>query len=105
MAVSKMKVSELIPGIMVEPIEGFAWYEVPWRGYDGKIAGTYLRVAREGGVLGYGDDRGRVPVIYVGKLSRSADQDVQTPGRQRVLAWGEVLNVEPASWRNIKKIS
>ena len=100
-----MKVSELVPGIMLEPIEGFAWYEVPWRGYDGKIAGTYLRAAREGESLGYGKHCGRGPVVYVGKLSRSADQDVQTPGRQRVLAWGEVLNVEPASWRNIKKIS
>ena len=100
-----MKVSELIPGVMLEPIEGFVWYEVPWRGYDGKIAGMYLRVAKEGGSVGYGESRGRAPVIYVGKLSRSADQDVQTPGRQRVLAWGEVLNVEPASWRHIAMVS
>ena len=100
-----MKVSDLIPGAMLEPTCGFVWYEVPWRGYDGKIAGTYLRVAKEGGSVGYGEDRGRAPVIYVGKLSRSADQDVQTPGRQRVLAWGEVLNVEPASWRYIEMVS
>lgn len=101
---AEMKVAQLVPGIMLEPKCGFAWYEVPWRGYDGKITGTYLTVAREGAPPGYGESRGRVPVIYVGKYERNADKDSKTPGRQRVLAWGEVLNVDPASWRKIKPL-
>ena len=98
-----MKVNDLRPGMLLEPKHGFSWYEVPWRGYDGKIAGYYLRVRPTGLPVKDSKHPHRTSVVYVGEAERNNDGHVHTPGRQRVLAWGDVLNIEPKSWKYIQE--
>jgi len=98
-----MKVSDLKPGMLLEPKRGFSWFEVPWRGYDGKIAGYYLRVDHTELSVEDSKPPHRTSVVYVGTAERNNDGHVHTPGRQRVLAWGDVLNIEPKSWKYIQE--
>ena len=39
-----MKVSDLNPGMLLEPSSEFLWAEIPWRGTDGSIIANYLVV-------------------------------------------------------------
>ena len=98
-----MRVRELIPGMLLEPVEGCAWYEIPWRGAGGKIVGYYLHVEAENStkMMTMTDKPARrEAVLYLGTADESTPK--VTPGRQRVLAWGETLTVEPLSWKWIQ---
>tara|TARA_B100001094_G_C18155313_1_gene786074 strand:- start:956 stop:1252 length:297 start_codon:yes stop_codon:yes gene_type:complete len=95
-----VKVQELVPGVLLEPMSGYVWAETPWRGSSGSVIGQYLLVV---------SDRARVPeevvvrnesVLYLGTADTTTTSP--TPGRQVVLAWGKKMTVDPSSWRNIK---
>lgn len=98
-----MRVSNLQPGMLLEPIPGHMWYEIPWRGVDGEIVGYYLYVGEEddSDMISRTDKPPRSEaVLYLGTADDS--QPKVTPGRQRVLAWGEFLTVAPLSWKKIQ---
>lgn len=97
-----MRVSELEPGMLLEPLEGYSWYEIPWRGVDGKFVGYYLHVDLDNNsdMMARTDKPTRKEaVLYLGTADGSLP--IVTPGRQRVMAWGEILTVEPLSWKRI----
>ena len=99
----EMRVRDLEPGMLLEPIEGHSWYEIPWRGVDGKFMAYYLHVEVDDHIdmTARTDKPSRKePVLYLGTADDSSV--IVTPGRQRVLAWGETRTVAPLSWKKIK---
>jgi hypothetical protein len=121
-----MRVRDLQPGMLIEPIEGANWILIPWRGHDGEIAGEYLSVSSmgstsfhpSGSVSGTRSTShfisgsthhswikpvGPTPLLYIGPLDRSDDGDMHTPGRQLMFHAGRALSVDPASWRYLVK--
>ena len=95
-----MKVSELCPGILLEPLDDCSWVEVPWRGTDGSVIANYLIVVPDGQKLPDEDAlRRKEPVLYLGTNSETICSP--TPGNQVVLAWGKKMTVNPHSWSKI----
>ena len=94
-----MKIEELAPGMLLEPVSGYVWAETPWRGSAGDVVANYLRVVTER----YQPDEETVlrseNVLYLG--SSESTSTPPTPGRQVVLAWGKKMTVDPARWRYI----
>ena len=99
-----MLVRELVPGMLVEPIDGAHWILVPWRGHDGKVTGKYLSVSDNFPTPDWSwrEPIGNDPLLYIGPLGRNSDADVHTPGRQLVLYSGQALSVDPSSWRFLR---
>ena len=100
-----MRVRDLEPGMLIEPVEGASWILVPWHGHDGKVAGEYLSVkapTRPEVHHSWEKPVGTDPLLYIGPLSRAQDGDMHTPGRQLVLHAGLALSVDPSSWRYLK---
>ena len=98
-----MKINELIPGMLLQPHEGYVWLVVPWKGSDGVVVGHYLKVVSER-YSGTEDTEARIEnVLFLGDASTLPK--VATPGRQVVLAWGEKMTVDPSSWKRIKASS
>lgn len=93
----KMKVSHLSAGMLLKPITGYCWVELPWRGTEGVIIGHYLSAIKEGSCVVCRIE----PTLYLGTTSQSA-VTASTPGSQVVLAWGNKMTIDPHSWRNIE---
>jgi hypothetical protein len=102
-----MRVCDLQPGMLIEPVIGASWILIPWRGHDGEIAGEYLSVAQPGRLdevhHSWEKTVGIDSLLYIGPLDRSDDGDMHTPGRQLMFHAGRALSVDPASWRYLKK--
>ena len=98
-----MKIEELVPGMLLAPVQGYVWLETPWRGGTGEIVGDYLQVVSERYQTSDDSITKVENVLYVGTADHAASPP--TPGRQTVLAWGKKMTVDPRSWRNIKSIS
>lgn len=98
-----MKISELVQGMLLQPHEGFVWLVVPWKGSDGVVVGHYLKVVSERHPEALEAETRSENVLFLGDASKLSK--VMTPGRQVVLAWGEKMTVDPASWKHIKAIS
>ena len=94
-----MKVSELHPGILLEPFDTCSWVEIPWRGTDGTIIAHYLVVIPDSEDLVDEPLRRKEPVLYLGTNSETICSP--TPGNQVVLAWGKKMTVYPHSWSKI----
>lgn len=98
-----MKIADLVPGTLLQPVDGFAWVVTPWRGSGGDVVGSYLKVASSRYSPSAEEEIRDDKVLYLGDtLSTTA---MPTPGKQVVLAWGEKMTIDPMSWRNIKPIS
>lgn len=93
-----MRVSELVPGTLIEPIDGYAWLEVPWTGSSGELIGNYLQAVS---VRAKTDDLylRNESVLYLGTIDGTTSH--ATPGKQVVLAWGKKMTIDPQSWRYI----
>ena len=95
-----MKIDQLTPGMLLQPVEGYVWLETPWRGSSGDIVGCYLQTVTER--YQPTEEGARVKtenVLYLGTSDHA--KSPPTPGRQVVLAWGKKMTVDPGSWRNI----
>ena len=97
---SQVKIAQLAPGMLLEPVAGYVWAETPWRGSEGKVVGTYLQVVSERMSPPENAIIRNEVVLYLGTTDLTST--IPTPGRQVVLAWGKKLTVDPTSWRNIK---
>ena len=98
-----MKISELIPGMLLQPQERCVWLIVPWTGSDGVVVGHYLKVVSERHSGDEGIETRIENVLFLG--DDSTLPKIATPGRQVVLAWGEKMTVDPSSWKKIRAIS
>jgi uncharacterized protein YndB with AHSA1/START domain len=101
-----MRVCDLKPGMLIEPIAGAHWMLVPWRGHDGNVTGEYLSVSPPYRVEVYHSWEKHVGIdslLYIGPLDRTDDGDMHTPGRQLMFHSGRALSVDPASWRYLKQ--
>ena len=95
-----MKVGNLAPGVLLEPIKGYRWLEVPWSGSSGSVIGTYLQVVSERYTPADSETLRDERVLYLGHADKTGT--ISTPGRQVVLAWGKKMTVDPTCWRHIK---
>ena len=95
----KVKIADLIPGMLLKPVAGYAWVETPWRGTTGKVIGHYLCVVSERATLGKDQISRNDPVLYLGTADSTSTH--HTPGKQVVLAWGKKLTISSNSWRHI----
>jgi len=96
----KVKVAELAPGMLLEPVEGYLWLEVPWSGSAGEIVGTYLQVVTERYQAPESSPLRDERVLYLGTTDLT--DTIPTPGKQVVLAWGKKMTIDPSGWRYIK---
>lgn len=95
-----MKVSDLNPGMLLEPSDEFLWAEIPWRGTDGSIIANYLVVVSGEEDVEEFEMVRKEPVLYLGTNSQTIT--ASTPGNQVVLAWGKKMTVDPYSWAKIE---
>jgi len=93
-----VKVSALAPGMLLEPIQEYAWLEIPWTGSSGEFLGNYLKAVP---LRTQTDDLKlrNESVLYLGTIDGTVSH--ATPGKQVVLAWGKKLTIDPQSWRYI----
>lgn len=98
-----MKIKDLVPGTLLQPEDGFIWVVTPWRGSGGDVVGNYLKVVSLRYVPSIEEEIRDEKVLFLGDTSTTRVSS--TPGKQVVLAWGEKMTIDPASWRNIKPIS
>ena len=96
-----MKVSHLHAGMLLKPINGYCWAELPWRGTDGSVIGHYLTVIKK-------EDEPHdcitckiEPILYLGTTNQTV-LVAPTPGSQVALAWGKKMTIDPHSWRKIE---
>ena len=94
-----LKIKELIPGMLLKPIDGFVWEVVPWKGSSGDVVGNFLRVCSERYQVDDNITTRSEGVLYLG--TSDSTSTLPTPGRQVVLAWGKKMTIDPSSWRNI----
>ena len=94
-----MKIVDLVPGMLLKPVAGYVWTEVPWTGTTGSIIGYYLRVVSARAILDEEQAHRNESVLYLGTTDRTSAQP--TPGKQVVLAWGKKLTIDSTSWRHI----
>jgi hypothetical protein len=100
-----MKVANLVPGMLLRPIESHVWVEVPWKGSSGDIVGSYLDVINLSVLDSMPkEDSGHVyggSVLYLG--TSDEHKTVYTPGRQVVLAFGKKMTVNSYCWPYIEQ--
>ena len=79
-----MKVSNLVPGMLLEPVQGYSWLEVPWTGSSGEFLGNYLKAVLSRAHTDHLELRSE-SVLYLGTIDGTVSQ--ATPGKQVVLAF------------------
>jgi|7_EtaG_2_1085326.scaffolds.fasta_scaffold01185_2 fructose-1,6-bisphosphatase/sedoheptulose 1,7-bisphosphatase-like protein len=84
-----MKVSDLMPGILVKPKSGFAWHNQMSAHLDKIMCITVVPIDED-----HKDDS---VVMYVGE--RTGDNI--TYGKQLILWGGKKISVNPSAWRNM----
>lgn len=94
-----MKIEELTPGMLLKPITGYVWVEIPWKGSSGEVVGSYIKVCTDRYNPTPEEAVRRERVLYLGDSSLTGV--MPTPGKQVVLAWGSKMTIDPASWRFI----
>jgi hypothetical protein len=94
-----MKIEDLRPGMLLKPIEGYMWVEIPWRGSSGDVVGHYIRVSTDRYKPAPEELARKEKVLYLGDSISTGM--LPTPGKQVVLAWGKKMTIDPSSWRHI----
>lgn len=84
--------------MLLEPVQGYSWLEVPWTGSSGEFLGNYLKAVLSRAHTDHLELRSE-SVLYLGTIDGTVSQ--ATPGKQVVLAWGKKLTIDPQSWRHI----
>ena len=82
-----MKITQLAPGMLLEPAQGYVWAETPWKGSEGKVIGCYLQVLSNRACVPEDVTVRSEGVLYLGTTESTST--LPTPGRQVVLAWGK----------------
>ena len=95
-----MKVSDLNPGMLIEPVGDYLWAEIPWRGTDGSVIANYLVVIDDQKEMQEIEIARKEPVLYLGTNLQTIA--ASTPGNQVVLAWGKKMTIDPHSWSKIE---
>lgn len=95
----KVKISNLLPGMLLKPAQGYAWVEVPWTGATGEVIGYYLQVVSIRSTVIDREGFRNESVLYLGTTDITPVK--ATPGKQVVLARGKKMTIDPKSWRHI----
>jgi len=92
-----LKVKDLKQGMLLKPLEGYEWLEIPWRGLNGNVVGSFLEIVK---VDSYNkSSESQSPALYLGQTDDFGT--FLTPGKQVVLFLDRKMTISPKCWRYI----